>query len=314
MADSITINGTTVTKGEHKEITFNIARLPTHTTIDLPVLIYRAPTDGPSILVSAALHGDETNGIETIRRMISDNTIIPSRGTVIAMPIVNIFSFIHNSRKFPDGKDMNRSFPGSNSGSLAKRIAYILEQEILPNVEYVIDFHTGGQSKMNFAHIRCDFSHKKALEIATAFSPPYIVNSKAPDHSFRKSSAAKGIIHLTFEGGESLRFDEFSIAEGIAGIKRTMKHLKMTKDAPPANKPILLKSSWWNRAKVSGLFRSTVMVGKKITNKQILGSISDPFGENTYEIKARSSGYIIGLNNMCVVNKGDALVHIGNEH
>ncbi|MBN1483001.1 succinylglutamate desuccinylase/aspartoacylase family protein [candidate division KSB1 bacterium] len=312
MPDVITIDGQYVARGEQKEIILNIARLPTHTMIDLPIYVYAAEKNGATLLVSAGLHGDEINGIEVIRRMIQDKTIIPTAGTVIAIPIVNIYAFIYNSRNFPDHKDMNRSFPGSDKGSLAKYLALLLETEILPHIDCGVDFHTGGASKMNYPHIRCEVGVHQNLEFAQAFSPPFIVTSKPPDHSFRKSATLRGKSLLTFEGGESLRLDEFSIQEGIRGILRLMKHLGMKSSGPHSNNTILLKNSWWNRAKYSGLFRVQVEPGQAIRKNQTLGFITDPFGDVEYKIKAGTSGHVIGINNMCVVNKGEALIHIGS--
>lgn len=312
MQELISINGLQFAPGQSGEINFNIARLPTHTKIELSVLIFRAPRPGPVLLLTAAIHGDETNGIEIIRRMIVNKSIVPECGTVIAVPIVNVYSFIQNARKFPDGKDMNRSFPGSDSGSLAKRIAYVLERQILPSAQYVIDFHTGGQSKVNYPHVRCDLSNPEVAKFARAFSAPFIVNSKAPDHSFRKIATSKGKVVLTYEGGESLRFDEHAISEGVAGTLRAMASLGMKKEPQgPPKEPIILTTSWWNRAKSSGLFSSNAVLGAKTSRGEVLGYISDPFGETTTTIKAASSGYIIGINNLCVVSKGDALVHLG---
>lgn len=313
MPAAIAINEVTVRKGENKEITLNIARLPTQTVIDLPIFVYRAADDGPTISVTAGLHGDEINGIETIRRMIYNESIIPHAGTVIAIPVVNVYGFIHTSRKFPDGKDLNRSFPGSSSGSLAGRIAHVLMNEVVPHIDCGIDFHTGGASKENYPHIRCNFDFPRSLELARAFSPPFVVNSKAPDHSFRKAAALQGKPILTFEGGESLRLHEFSIRQGIEGILRLMKHLGMKNSRVAGNETRVLPGSRWRRAQYSGLFRASVRIGDQIRRNQVLGYIADPFGETDYKIKAQTDGYVIGLNNMCVVNKGEALLHIAAE-
>jgi predicted deacylase len=313
VAEKITINNVDIARGENKQVILNIAKLPTHTMIDLPIYVYAAAKDGPTLLVSAGLHGDEINGIEVIRRMIEDDSIQPERGTVIAIPIVNIYAFIYNSRNFPDNKDMNRSFPGSAKGSLAKNLAYLLETEILPHIDCGVDFHTGGSAKFNYPHVRCEVGILQNHDLADAFSPPFIVHSKPPDHSFRKSAAGMGKSLLTFEGGESLRFDDQSILEGTRGILRLMKHLGMKRTGPHSNDTILLRNSWWSRAASSGLFRTHVEPGQVIRKRQILGYITDPFGDFEYTIKARSSGHIIGINNNCVVNKGEALIHIGSE-
>ena len=186
MPDTITINGKKVNKGEKAEVSLRIARLPTHTVIDLPVFVYRGKHDGPVLLLTAGLHGDEINGIETIRRLIVDKIVYPLAGTVIVVPIVNVFGFIHFMRDLPDGKDLNRSFPGSEKGSLARRIAYVVMNKILPHVNYGIDFHTGGASKSNFPQIRCVFANPKNLELAKAFAAPFIIDSKLIDKTFSR--------------------------------------------------------------------------------------------------------------------------------
>ncbi len=313
MITTITINDVKIAPGQTKEIILNIARLPTHTTIDLPVFVYRSSMPGPTLLISAGLHGDEINGIEIIRRLITSKTIIPDAGTVIAIPIVNIYAFIHSSRNFPEGKDMNRSFPGNQNGSLSSRIAYVIMHEVFPLIDYGVDFHTGGASKANYPHLRVDFSDPKNLELAKAFSPPFIVHSKAPDKSFRKAAGNRQKNIMTFEGGESLRFDEFTIKEGIEGISRLMNSLNMKSHDSSATNPHILKSSHWTRAKFAGLFRSDIQLGQKIKKNQVLGTITDPYGESEVKVKAAGPGYVIGINHQCVVNKGNALIHVGSD-
>lgn len=308
---AIRINGVSIGPGERTRVIFNVARLPTHTVIDLPVYVYRARREGPTLLLTAGLHGDEINGIETLRRLIYTRTIFPEIGTVVAVPVVNIFGFIHQSRDLPDGKDLNRSFPGSLRGSLARRLAHIVMQEILPHAELGVDFHTGGASKCNHPHIRCEFNRPRNLELARALAPPFIVNSTPPAGSLRYAAARVDIPVLTFEGGESLRLHEHTVTAGISGIRRLMQSLGMQTGETAAETSIELRKSWWNRAPYSGLFSATVSLGERVAKNQVLGYITDPFGEIRYPVKARSHGYIIGINNLCVISKGVALIHVG---
>lgn len=313
MAETITINGKKIGKGEKAEISLRIARLPTHTFIDLPVFVYRGERDGPVLLLTAGLHGDEINGIEIIRRMIASKTVYPLAGTVIALPIVNVFGFIHFLRDLPDGKDLNRSFPGGEKGSLARRIAYVVMNEILPHVDYGIDFHTGGASRSNFPQLRCLFDNPQNLELAQGFAPPFIIDSKLIDKSFRQAAYKKGKVIIVYEGGESLRFDEFVIQEGVNGTVRLMKHLGMTdKSCPPNNSKILQRTSWI-RASYAGMFRSVIKCGELVKKNQVIGNITDPFGETEIKVKSPKLGYIIGVNNIPVVNRGDAIFHLGME-
>lgn len=307
----IYIYNTPVPVGKAVSIKIPIARLPSHTLIELPVYVFRGKADGPGLLLTAGIHGDEINGIEIVRRLINENYLMPDMGTVIAIPLVNVYGFIFNSRNLPDGKDLNRCFPGSANGSLANRMAHILMTEILPHVQHGVDFHTGGDRIANFPQIRCNLDHAKNKELASAFGAPFIVNTELIDKSFRKEALKAGKSILVFEGGESLRLDEHAIAEGKAGVRRIMHYLKMRDQEEKKQIPITIKSTTWMRTKDSGIFNPFVISGSKVVKNQPLATITDPYGESQVIIKSSYDGYIIGLNNMPVVNSGDALIHVG---
>lgn len=310
MPETITINKKKIELGEQAEIFLEIARLPTYTNIDLPVHVYRGQEDGPVLLLTGGLHGDEINGIEIIRRLISREKILPERGTVIAMPLVNVYGFIQNVRGLPDGKDINRSFPGSKSGSLAKLLAHTLMNEIIPQIDFGIDFHTGGASRSNYPQIRSVLNIPKNRELATAFAPPIVVNSSLINKSFRKAAKSKGKHILVYESGESLRYDEPGIEEGMNGTLRVMKHLKMIDTAPEANQTEFYQKTTWVRAKYAGLFNSKVELGEKVNKRQVLGHINDPFGKEWFKSISPQDGRVIGINYTPVVHKGDALIHL----
>ena len=314
MPTTINIANHKVGLGEVKEIYLKIARLPTYTNINFPVHVYRGKEDGPVLLLTGGLHGDEINGIEIIRRMINNGDIRPDRGTVIAVPLVNAYGFLQNERGVPDGKDINRSFPGSKSGSLAMLIAYKLMKEIIPQIDYGIDFHTGGASRSNYPQIRCTFKVPENLELAKAFAPPMILNSSLIDKSFRKAAHKKKKHILVYEAGESLRFSEHAISEGISGTLRMMKHLKMIDYAPELTEPtVIYHKSTWIRAKFAGMFSAEIELGEEITKRQKLGYIAEPFGHEEFEVLSPRAARVIGLNYSPVVHKGDALMHIAYE-
>jgi hypothetical protein len=310
MPDIITINKEKIGLGEHKVINFDIASLPTRTTIELPVHIYRSEKDGPVLLLTGGLHGDELNGVEIIRRMIESDDIIPDKGSIIAIPIVNIYGFIQNSRGLPDGKDINRSFPGvKKGGSLAKMLAYTLMKNIIPHIDCGIDFHTGGASRSNYPQIRVDLKNEKALELAKAFQAPLTIHSKPIPKSFRNSAQRKEKTILVYETGESLRFDEFGIEEGIEGTLRLMKHLGMTNKRPAKQETKIYSSSSWIRANYSGLFSPSVKLGDEVKKRQLLGYINGAYGELRSKIISTKDCVVIGINHCPVVNKGDAIIH-----
>lgn len=307
------INGEMIHPGEQKKVIVNIAMLPSHSSIDISVTISRSAEPGPILLLLGGLHGDEINGVEIVRRMMEKNMVLPKRGTTICVPILNIFGFIHFSRYVPDGKDVNRSFPGNKNGSLASRVAHYFMHDIIPKIDYGVDFHTGGADRSNFPQIRCAFRHEQTVPLAEAFGAPFTLNSPYRPRSLRQSAARLGKPMLVFEGGESSRFDEFAIEEGIRGTERLMAHLGMIdtpKKAKTHSNQVLLRSGWV-RAKHSGIFRIKVANGSHVTKRQVLGSINDPFGDFKVVVKSPIDGFIIGINNNPIVHQGDAIVHIG---
>jgi uncharacterized protein len=310
MPEFIQINGRKIGLGEMADEYLSVARLPTYTSIDLPVRILRAAVDGPVLLLTGGLHGDEINGIEIVRRLLSRKLAIPDKGTVIAMPLVNVYGFIQNVRGVPDGKDINRSFPGSKNGSLAKIVAYTLMNQIIPQIDVGIDFHTGGASRANFPQLRCTFDDPYNLKVAKAFSPPLILHSPLIDKSFRKAAHRKKKKIIVFETGEAHRIDEPGIQEGINGTLRVMKFLGMKERAPEGNTVEIYRKSHWIRARYAGLFQPAIKLGDPIKRRQLLGKITDPFGFESYKVISSQEGQIIGLNNSPVVHKGDAIMHI----
>ncbi|MFZ5970393.1 MAG: succinylglutamate desuccinylase/aspartoacylase family protein [Bacteroidota bacterium] len=298
--------------GEFKEIKINIARLPSHTQIDTPIYVYRAPEDGPTLALMAGMHGDEINGMEIVRRILDVGHHKVKRGTVLCMPIVNIYGFLNYSREVPDGKDINRSFPGSKGGSLASRVAWHVTHEIIPAIDYGIDFHTGGAMRTNYPQVRCVLQDEKNAELAAAFHAPFTLDAPFRPHSLRQTAARHGKNIIVYEGGESIRFDQHAIEEGINGTLRLMKHLHMIDWAPaPKEENRIVWSSSWVRAKTAGLFQANIHSGQLVHKNEIVGTITDPFGEFKETIKAPAMGYVVGLNNNPVVNAGDALMHLG---
>lgn len=307
------INGTEITPGETKKITVNIAMLPSHSPIDISITVSRAKRRGPVLLLMGGLHGDEINGVEIVRRIIEQGLNIPEKGTTICIPILNVYGFIHFSRYVPDGKDVNRSFPGNKNGSLAARVAHYLMRDIVPKIDYGVDFHTGGADRTNFPQVRCMMDDPKNSELANAFYPPFRLHAKYRPNSLRWAAAKRGIKIIVYEGGESSRFDEYAISQGIQGVERLMRHLGMNNiEGPiPGYTSKFIKSSSWIRAKASGLFQSGVMSGHKVIKNQVVGHITDPFGDFKIPIKAPTTGYVIGLNNNPIIHQGDAVMHIG---
>lgn len=314
----LVVLGKNIPKGKKTTLYLDIAKLHTGTRIDIPVIIQRGKTDGPVLLLIAGIHGDEVNGIEIVRQIIRNKYNVPDAGTIICIPVVNVFGFLSQDRKFPDGKDMNRMFPGSKNGPLASRFAYAIMNDIIPHVDYVIDYHTGGDERFNYAQVRLETVDDETLELAKVFGTKFIINSVNRSKSFRQSTTKLGKKVLLFEGGKSLNLDRIVTQRAIEGTMRVIQHLGMKNfdEEDTANREsvsLLVSSSRWIRAGKSGMYRSFTKLGTEVVKGQILGSISDPFGGREKMVKATNDGYIICQNHTPIVNQGDALFHITKE-
>ena len=314
MPKNIIINEQAISAGESKEVILNTYRLPTRTIMEIPVHVFRAKEEGPVVLLSAGLHGDEINGIEILRTLLKEKYFVNlKRGSILAMPIINIISFLSGTRDLPDGKDLNRCFPGTTSGSLGSRIAYDLMQGVMPQIDLGVDFHTGGAKINNFPQLRCSFQNERSLELGKMFGAPFIINSGYREKSMRSEAEKMGKPILVYEAGESMRFNSLAINEGVNGCLRLLKGLDMLDIEVDTVDTRLLKDSKWIRAGMSGLFRTRKKYGTFVKKEEIVGWISDPFGEMETELRSPANGYIVGINNQPVVNEGDALIHIGTE-
>ncbi|MCC3151664.1 succinylglutamate desuccinylase/aspartoacylase family protein [Hymenobacter sp. BT770] len=311
-ASSFHLNGLTIHPGEQVLTRLVISKLPSGTVIDVPVHVMRATEPGPTLLLMAGMHGDEVNGIETIRRLVRRELLQPLRGSIIAIPILNIYGFLNFSRDVPDGKDVNRSFPGFPRGSLAGRVAHRFMREIMPLIDYGIDFHTGGAARANFPQVRCLLGVDDEVDaMAEAFAAPFTLHAALRPGSLRESAHRLGKRIIVYETGESLRLDETGIEEALAGTLRVLHHLGMAPAAPPPSRPgIVCRRHTWLRARFAGLFRAHVENGQYLEKGQVYGSVADPYGQQAVRLESPVSGYVIGLNYMPVVNQGDALLHI----
>ena len=311
----ITIGEVTVNPGERKTIDLQVGKLYTHSELSMPVQVWCGKQAGPTLFISAAVHGDELNGVEIIRRLLKVKSLKYLKGTLITVPIVNLHGFINHSRYLPDRRDLNRCFPGSKSGSIAGRLAYIFLNEIVTKATHGIDLHTGAINRTNLPQIRADLDNEVVKNMAIAFGSPVMLNSNLLEGSLRAAAVKKGIPILLYEGGEALRFDEVSIRAGVKGIVNVMRHLGMISKSRSKTErkitPVLARSSFWIRAPQSGIFRSLVPDGYRVVaNKTLIGIVSDPFGETEAEVYSPNSGIIIGQMCMPLVNEGVALYHI----
>ncbi len=311
---TLNILGEEIPLGASRTINFNIAKLYTSTKVEIPIIIERSKKPGPILLITAGIHGDEVNGVEVVRQIIAKKINKPKRGSIICIPVLNVFGFLHMDRFFPDGRDLNRVFPGKKNGSLASRFAYQFVNQILPIADFCLDFHTGGGDRFNAPHIRVDPKNETLVNFAKIFNAPFTLLSKNLEGSYRTTCSKKQINILLFEGGKSQYSSRDIAVEGVEGTMRILHHFQMLNpifETPhKTNDSIVVKKSLWMRAKYSGLLHLKIPYGKQVKKGDILATITDPYGTRRHVVKAPNEGYIINVNESAIVYKGDAIFRL----
>ena len=309
---TISIAGHEIKPGSSTDIDLPIVRLYTDTSVHMPIHVMRAKKEGPTVFISAAVHGDEINGIEIIRRLLRLKTMKLTAGTLIVAPMVNVYGVLNQSRYMPDRRDLNRSFPGSENGSLAGIVAHTFLNQIVKHCDYGIDLHTGAIHRSNLPQIRGNLKCEITMGLAKVFGAPVLLNSDLRDGSLRQAALELNTKILLYEAGEALRFDEFSIRAGVRGIINVLAELGMIKK--PRRKslapPYVANTSSWIRAHHSGIVRNLKNLGDHVEKGDNLAEIGSPLGEVFGTVTSRRAGIVIGKQNIPLVQKGDAMFHI----
>ncbi|MGB7994914.1 MAG: succinylglutamate desuccinylase/aspartoacylase family protein [Photobacterium halotolerans] len=305
--------GTQVPPGQSATIDLEAAQLYTHSPLHIPVHVVNGRYQGPVMLVSAAIHGDELNGVEAVRQLLNKVDPLKLHGTLVAVPVVNVFGFIHKSRYLPDRRDLNRCFPGSERGSTAARMAYQFSEHVVKKCTHIIDLHTGAIHRGNLPQVRANLEDQESAEMAHAFGTPVILDSAIRDGSLRAVADAAGIPVITYEGGEALRFEPLVIAAAVKGIVSVMRMLGMIRRVSRKKEqasPFIARSSSWVRAEQNGIVRCVVALGERVTKGQVLAYISAPLGHGEDTMVAPRDGIVIGQQMLPLVNEGDAVFHL----
>jgi predicted deacylase len=313
MRESFEIGGVVIEPGKRSALDLPIPNLYTHNSMTWPIYVIHGKKQGPVMFLSGAVHGDEINGVEIIRRVLKSKSLNRISGTVIALPVVNIFGFINQSRYLPDRRDLNRSFPGSERGSLAGRMANLFIQEVVSRCTHGIDLHTAAIHRVNLPQVRAVLDDPDTEVMARAFGSPVIVDTTIVEGTLRKAAEKLGVSVIVYEAGEALRFDEVAIRAGVKGILSTMRELDMLRRSKRKYRrvePIVARSTTWVRAPKSGILRAIKSLGAMVEKGELLGIVSDPFGTEEENASAPSEGIIIGRTNIPLVNEGEALFHI----
>ncbi|MEM8722956.1 MAG: succinylglutamate desuccinylase/aspartoacylase family protein [Cyanobacteria bacterium P01_G01_bin.39] len=310
--NTIEIAKETIAPGQLRRFELPVSRLATQTIVSLPITVVNGIEAGPVLWLSAAIHGDELNGVEIIAQILGNIDPKKLRGTIIAVSIVNVFGFIEQSRYLPDRRDLNRSFPGSENGSLASQLANLFMREIVERSTHGIDLHTAAVHRINLPQIRANLEDETTYQCAKAFGAPLMMHSTTRDGSLRHAATKKKIPVLLYEAGEALRFDPLAIKVGVSGIWGVMNHLGMYQDEqiPIIGHSLTANKSRWIRASCGGIFHLLVNLGDKINKRQELGYITNAFGEKRISVKANADGIVISHIQNPLVNQGDAIIHL----
>jgi uncharacterized protein len=311
---SISISGINVKSGEQKCIMIPLPNLYHREPVLMPTYVTCGKSPGPTLLVTAAIHGDEINGTEIIRRLLR-RKFSAMRGNLICVPVVNVYGYLYQSRYLMDRRDLNRSFRGSTSGSIAARLAKVLVTELIAHATHLVDLHTGALHRSNHPQIRASLHNPETLRLAKAFDAPVIIDSRERDGSLRQMASDLKKPLLLYEAGEALRFDENGIKLGVRGIINAMHALAMleTKIKPMIKSkkaPAVISSTHWVRAEVSGNLRSNKRLGVYVEKGEIIGTISNPFDMTMSEVKSPYKGILIGHCRLPLVHEGQALFQI----
>ncbi len=309
------VAGTVIGPGERRRFDAPVSRLPTGAPVTLPLAVSVGRAPGPRIWLAAAVHGDELNGVEIIRRVWERLDLDSLHGAVIAVPILNVMGFVTRSRYLPDRRDLNRSFPGSPRGSFAARIAHLFHREVVEQCAYGIDLHSGSDRRTNLPQIRADLDDPEARRLALAFGSPVVLHARLRDGSLRSAAGKAGAHALVYEGGEAGRFDETAIGAGVGGVLRVMAALGMGVDPPVGgvSNPFEARRSRWVRANRGGILRLEANLGNPVAKGAVLGVIADPLGENPVHVKSPLDGVVVGRTNHPLVYRGDALCNIAEQ-
>ncbi|GAA1798075.1 MAG: succinylglutamate desuccinylase/aspartoacylase family protein [Actinobacteria bacterium] len=312
LRESFPIGGVRMRAGTTRELSLPITRMVTGAEVSVPVRIVHGREDGPVVWLTAATHGDEVVGIEVIREVLTSLSPKTFRGTLVAVPIVNVLGFMAGDRYLPDRRDLNRSFPGSARGSLASRIAHLLMTEVIRKGSVGIDLHTGAFGRTNLPQVRGDLDDPETRSLAEAFGAPVMYHAKLRDGSLRAAAREVGCRVLLYEAGESWRMDDWAVAAGVAGVRRVLAALNMIDgaDAVPDGANQECRTSGWVRARNTGILMLDVDLGQHVSIGQRLGVLTDSFGKTVRLVRADRAGIVIGRAQTPLVNSGDALVHI----
>ncbi|MCZ7529596.1 MAG: succinylglutamate desuccinylase/aspartoacylase family protein [Acidimicrobiia bacterium] len=311
---ALSFGGTEAPLGRRTDVELPVARLPTGTWMSLPLAVIAGSTPGPTVWISAAIHGDEINGVEICRRVLEAVDPSSMTGTLIAVPVVNVFGFVEGNRYLPDRRDLNRSFPGSRRGSLASQLAHLLLTEVVDRCELGIDLHTGSNHRSNLPQIRANLDDDRTRELAARFGAPFVLHAQTRDGSLRAAATKRGVRVLLYEAGEAERFDDDAIVVGARGVLSVLDEVGLTQGlGSSAGRVIEARRSRWLRSPRGGILRLGVDLGQTVERHQTIGIVSDALGVGESVMRSPVPGLVISAIRHPLVGRGDAVVHVAED-
>jgi predicted deacylase len=308
----LTIAGKRIKRGETCDLRLQFSESYTGLSISVPLRVIAAPKRGPVVFMTALVHGDELNGLGILRELLLEQPLNLTRGTVIAVPAVNVYGLEAHSRYLPDRRDLNRSFPGTSTGSLTSRLAHTVFNEIVSKCDYGIDFHTAAQGRTNFPNVRGGLSNPEVKDLARAFGAGLIVDGDGPDGSLRAEAVKAGVPTIILEAGETWKIEPGIVELGVRGATNVLKRLDMM-EGDPMDPPFqsLIRKTAWLRAERGGVLKYHVAPGEVVKKDQLLAVNLDIFGGEQNRLISPVDGVILGMSTMPLAKPGDAIFHIG---
>lgn len=306
------IRGRPVEPGTRADLRLPIGEDYLGDRLTIPVTVVHGARPGPVLAVTAAIHGDELNGIGICRDVLG--AVFPDSlaGTLVCVPIVNMQGVALRSRYLPDRRDLNRHFPGSPDGSTASRLAHAIMSDVVTPADVGVDLHTAASHRTNEPHVRASLADERARALGLAFGVGHLIDASVRPGSLRDAAARIGVPVLTYEGGAALRFDADAIDAGARGTLRVMAALGMVDDAPKPYRPLVMESdeTTWVRANRGGILEVEVQLGEEVDVGRLLWTVSDPQGSERSQRTAPVEGVVIGVTTLPLVTPGDAVVHL----